>query len=208
MVSVLSFKIDLEKSGDLQACASIETNNAIGAIASCDQADQLKTVDCIVKVLNNSLTEKWDAWIRSYGNTDGLNYWTWNSCNITYTNYGKYNRSFVLWTAQNYSYVEQKNMALRSKELRTVRGAKTNGQCTDWEVWNAYYYINNCDNAASTTGALCIYNSMLSKLNQKWNVWVSSSTDKSALTYWSTGCEIEIDGFGRFSKDYFLWKAE
>ena len=128
---VFSFKIELNQPADLQACAPVEINTAITSISKCDQADQGNTTDCIVNTLNDTLNEKWDALTRSVSNTDGLYYWTWNLCNLTYNNYGKYNRSFVLWTAINYTYFEQRTKNLDSKKQRYMGESKSN-QCTDW----------------------------------------------------------------------------
>lgn len=99
LILTVAYSFRINTPVDLQACASVEINTAIASIAICDQSDQLNSTTCITNYLNNTLKERWNVWIKSIASTDGLNYWTWNSCNVTFNNYGKYNRTFIIWTA-------------------------------------------------------------------------------------------------------------
>jgi hypothetical protein len=53
--------------------------------------------------MESRASQNWNVFVREYGSTDMTSVWVYNSCYVSFSNYGKYSRYYLLWPAANYA---------------------------------------------------------------------------------------------------------
>lgn len=79
---------------------TIQRNSTVAkAVNGCELYDETESARCIINALKVNINEYWNAYVASQSAFSAVKYWLFDNCTVTFSNYGRYNRTYIAWKA-------------------------------------------------------------------------------------------------------------
>ena len=83
-------------------CSQRRVSSVYAAIAFCETSSVDNTASCIQNNLQNTTLENWDVFTKENSAQAGVSYWYYTNCSLVLNNYGRYNRTYMIWSSKPY----------------------------------------------------------------------------------------------------------